>query len=398
MTWFGLSFAFVSKLALAALLLTVSAASAGLAADAPVKPVQVDFEAPESCSGATAFYESLRTRTERVRRAEGDEERTTLRVRLTRQHGHVLGELRMLGDHGVTDTRRVQGATCDEVVQALSLTAALALDPTAQLSLPTAATPASSPSASTASASSTSSTSSTTSPASTTSTSPSTSTSSTSSTSGPPSAEATPAPVARPSPERPPNPQEKPEPSLSSAPQSASAAEPRPPLVIGAGAIAWSLLSGSSSPGLALTVRKTASSEGAFRPSLGLTLAYLRNDVTQSAAFAKVGLAAAALSGCPLRGTVSFLTFEPCAVLVAGWLSASATQVTQPSTIDRLWLSVAATMRTSAWLGHGFSVELEAGIQAVLLKRRLYTTLPSHVVAETPTWSPLLALALAYGW
>jgi hypothetical protein len=100
---------------------------------------------------------------------------------------------------------------------------------------------------------------------------------------------------------------------------------------------------------------------------------------------------------CPLRWTASIVTFQPCAMALAGWFSASGRQVTRTSTADRLWLSVGGGVRTAAFLGHGFSLELEAGISAPLYKRRFYTTMPNNVVAETPAISPLFGLGLSFG-
>ncbi len=59
-----------------------------------------------------------------------------LTVRVTRAGGRVRGELRVNEAGGEAETRRVDGATCAEVVQVLSLTAALAIDPTADLLAP----------------------------------------------------------------------------------------------------------------------------------------------------------------------------------------------------------------------------------------------------------------------
>ncbi len=49
-------------------------------------------------------------------------------VRLTRAGAKVHGELRISNPGGRSEARRVDGATCAEVVQSLSLTAALAIE------------------------------------------------------------------------------------------------------------------------------------------------------------------------------------------------------------------------------------------------------------------------------
>ena len=85
------------------------------------------------------------------------------------------------------------------------------------------------------------------------------------------------------------------------------------------------------------------------------------------------------------------------ALVLAGGLSASGLQVNYPRTVDRPWLSAGGTLRTAAYLGHGLSLELEAGVSASLLKRRCYATTPSNVVAETPRVSPVVGLGLTFG-
>jgi hypothetical protein len=311
------------------------------------KPVQVEFDAPEGCSGAEPFFNTLRSRTDRVRRAEGNEPRTTLQVRLTRGHGQVVGELRMVDDHGGTDTRKVQGASCDDVVQALSLTAALAVDPSALLFAPA------------------------TSPAPVE------------------SAPATPA--------APPN-----APVVEHPLAATSNADSRPlrrlvPTVeFGFAPIATTVLSGSYSPGVTLAVRRTLAGDGAFRPTLGLAIAYVRNDVFESPQAAQVSLAGLAGTVCPLRWTASILTLQPCALVLAGWLSASGRRMTHSDTANRLWLSAGGVVRTTAFMGRGVSLELEAGISAPVFKRKFFATTPSNVMAETPTISPLVGIGLTF--
>ena len=333
------------------LLLVTAAAAATDAAetDTGTLPVEILFDGPEGCSGANAFFTSLRSRTDHVRQADATEPRTTLQVRLSRERGHVVGELRTMDDRGETDLRRVQGATCDDVVQALSLTAALALAPTEVLSVPPAV-----PRTDAAAADA-------------------------------------PAKAARTA-EKPPVPVE----AVATQPPSPPAPGPVPSMELGAGVVGLSVLSGSFSPGIGLTVRKTFGRDGVFRPTLGLALAYARNDLWQSPQGAQVVLAGVAATVCPLRWTASILTVQPCALGLAGRLSAAGRQLTHVSSVDRFWLSAGLTVRAAAFLGHGFSLELEGGLSAPLVKRRFFATVPSHVVAETPVISPVVGIGLTY--
>lgn len=327
-------------------LVMAAVAAAGAAeADRGARPVEVHFDGPDGCSGANAFFGSLRSRTDRVRRADADEPRTTVQVRLSREHGRVVGELRMSDDRGETDTRKVQGASCDEVVQALSLTAALALDPSARLFVPPAA--------------------------------PGTDEAATRTEKDQPVPAAVTTTAPTPS-------------------ASASASRLVPGFELSAGLVGLAVLSGSFSPGIGVTARKNLGRDGRFRPTLGLGLAYVRNDVLQSPQDAEVALATIGATVCPLRWAASILTVQPCALVLAGWLSATGRQVTHVDTVDRSWLSAGLTVRTAAFLGRGFSLELEGGISAPLVKRRFFATVPSNVVAETPTISPIVGIGLTY--
>jgi hypothetical protein len=327
----------------------------------------VEFDAPEGCSSATTFLKTLRSRTDRVREAEGDEPRTTLHVRLVRARGNVVGELRMEDEQGATDTRRVQGANCDEVVQALSLTAALALDPSALLS----GTGGSLDPNGTAIQGDTA------------------------------KADSTSTDQAAQPPVKPEASERKPPAEAGKKPGTDEAGSrenrPLPSLELHAGPVGSAILEGSGSPGLMASVRKYLGGDGVFRPGLGLAVFYFRNDVLDTPDTAQASLAGLAATACPLRVPAGIMTFQPCTSLLAGRLSVSGRQVVHTSTAAELWLSVVASVRAAAYLGHGFSLELEGGIDMPLIKRRFFTTVPNHVVAETPSISPILALGLSLG-
>jgi hypothetical protein len=331
--------------------MAASAATEAVEADAETKPVEVQFDGPEGCASASAFLRSLRSRTDRVRRADADELHTIVQVRLRRDRGRIVGELRVVDDLGQTDTRKVQGASCDDVVQALSLTAALALDPTAMLSAPPA---------------------------------------------GPSTDEATTSVPAQPTVAPPPTRQPAPPAVAGDQTSPAPAAQPVPGGELGVGFVGLAALSGDISPGIGLFARKILGREGVFRPSLGLAFVYVRNDVVRSPQDAQVALLGMSATACPLRLTASILTVAPCALVLGGWLRATGRQVTHVESVDHSWLSAGMTIRAAALLGRGFSLELEGGLSTLLFKRRFFTTVRDNVVAETPTVSPIVGIGLTY--
>lgn len=332
------------------------------------RPVEVQFEAPTDCGGKDAFFARLHARTEHVRVAEDDEPRTTFQVRLSRERARVVGELRIIGDGGTTDTRKVQGLSCDDVLQALSLTAALALDPTAVLFV--------SPMASDAEATSAGM------PA------------------GPEpspisSADQAPAPVVD-KPTAPPAPKAS-EPAVAA---STSTSPPRhvPSVEVGAGVVGLSLLSGGYSVGAALSLYKSLGTGEVFRPAIGLTLIYARHDVGHTPSSAAATLLAGGVLLCPVRVGASVFAFQPCAALWGGVLEAMGRELTQEERVSRPWLSMGLSLRSLVSLGRGLALQVEGGFQVPLLRRRYFATLPSNVIAETPTLSPVVGVSLTYGF
>jgi hypothetical protein len=339
---------------LASYLLFVATTVPGLVAPDPAKaakPVQVEFDAPAGCSGAEAFFGSLRSRTDQVRQADPGEPHTTLQVRLSRTRGHILGELRVVDDRGGADTRKVQGASCDDVVQALSLTAALAVDPSALLSAPVTAPEAPAPAA---------------------------------------------AQVVKESPATKVQPEANVQAKAEVAPANTPVHAPR--FELGLGPMGSALLTSSAGLGGSVAFRWTPIERGVLRPTLGLAFVYLRNDVALAPGEVQIALTGLAATACPFRASASIITFEPCALLLGGWLAASGRQTTRSYSVDRLWLSAGGILRVAALLGGGFWLDLQAGVSAPFFKRRFFTTTTDHVVGETPIISPIAGLGLAYGF
>src|SRR5664279_772065 len=292
------------------------------------KPVQVEFEDPGGCANANDFLNSLQSRSHLVRQATGDEPRTTLQVRLIEMRRYVLGELHMLDQSGGIHTRKMQGANCDEVVQALSLAAAVALDPSVLLSDPdpmAATAPPMSP--------------------------------------APANPPATVAPAARNSVDV--------QRTTDAPPSLTSQGDRR--FELGAAAVGSIFLSSGISPGMSVFGRWTPAGSGRFRPTVGMAVTYVRNDVLRSPGAAQASLTGLVVTMCGTGWGASVMKVKPCGLMMAGLLSASGLQVARTSSVDLLWLSAGAAVRTAVHLGLGFSLELEAGVSAAFLRREFYT-------------------------
>jgi hypothetical protein len=101
--------------------------------------VRVAYTAPAGCSSRVVFVHELMSRTSRVRVVEDTEPAAIFAVDLADRGARVRGELRLIEPDGGETTRVVDGASCEEVVAALALIAAVLVDPE---SLTRATTPA----------------------------------------------------------------------------------------------------------------------------------------------------------------------------------------------------------------------------------------------------------------
>jgi hypothetical protein len=107
---------------------------AGAAAGAEPSTVWLDYRAPSECPGARHFLDDVGMRATRAPIAPaaspGEAERR-IAVSIAQANGEYDGELTIVEKSGETEHRSVAGASCETVVAALSLVAALAVDPSA---------------------------------------------------------------------------------------------------------------------------------------------------------------------------------------------------------------------------------------------------------------------------
>ncbi len=388
---------------------TGAATPAAPAVRAPM--MRVDFDAPAGCSSAEAFRRGVAARLERAAASDGAPP-LRIHVHLTRSGEKVVGELRLSHEQAPPDTRTVEGATCDEVVDVLALTTALALQPAARAAphpSSAAAAPAPAPARSRARE-----TPAAPPPA------PRPAREAPAAVSAgalpPPSAPPAPPTAEIPGPRAPPSPPAPrspppPPPVPAPAPPAIVVETPAPPLPrnpagmyleVGAAAALAHVLSSSigSGPGPNLgggvMLGLSQVREDRIARSLRLGWLYLPNDFLLPGGDVVDRWYAFTLTGCPGWGLRhGAFDAQACARAIGGWLTATDASVTNPRSASRSWLSAGALLRGGAALGAGFTLEVEAGVDAPLFHRQFITTTPLQTVAETPPVSLLVGIGLS---
>jgi hypothetical protein len=92
-------------------------------------PVRFEYLAPPGCPNRQAVLDAIEARNARLRLAEGEEPARLLRIHLEGAGSSFHGELQVSETDGSTMQREVEGPTCDAVVSALALVAAISVDP-----------------------------------------------------------------------------------------------------------------------------------------------------------------------------------------------------------------------------------------------------------------------------
>ncbi|HMI91441.1 MAG TPA: hypothetical protein VK509_08765 [Polyangiales bacterium] len=104
--------------------------------------MQLSYSAPATCPDAAAYRAQVATRTTRARPASAGERATVLTVVVQDVAGGNHGTLELRAPDGATAMREVSAADCAQVVAALALVTALAIDPNASTSTAVPAQPA----------------------------------------------------------------------------------------------------------------------------------------------------------------------------------------------------------------------------------------------------------------
>jgi hypothetical protein len=236
----------------------------------------------------------------------------------------TIGRLQVTEEGRETDSRRVSGASCAEVVEALSLTAALSVDPDALLAAPPPSPPPAPPAPATA-------------------------------------------PEPRPLPPPPPP-------------------RPRPKTLhwwVGADVVGSTALSPGVLWGGGVSFGFEQTRPGVLAPSVRLTLRHLRNDVLEEQKNAIATWSTLGIDACPLR-LGRALSLQPCAAARTGLLYLGGRGVDHPTSVDRPWWSLGGVLRLRAAVGPTWSLEVAGGLEGPLVGRRFVVEAPRREVAHTP--------------
>ena len=298
-----------------------------LALGASAVPVRVGYDAPAECPNAQAFYDAVRARTDHVRQAVGEEPRLDVTVRVTREPRGFAGEVREVVNGKESAVRSMDGETCKEVVEALSLTVALSIDPDAH------------------------------------------------------------APVAKPVPSPPPQaPPAAANPTAPLAPQPTSVPLR---LEIGLSALGTVVDTAGSSLGGALFATVLREASPRTSSSVQLALLFASTGLPSAPSDHRTRFGALALDACPWRRRVADVELAPCAIGSFGVLEVTGRAVSDAKTVDRAWWSAGLDAQLSWLLGGGWVFEGALGGTVPLVRRRYFTSDANHIVAETPLISPL---------
>jgi hypothetical protein len=247
------------------------------------------------------------------------------------------GQLTSIGPSGDRASREVFGDSCAEVVGALGLVLALAVDPGAATA-PLAPEPAEPPAAAPPPASS--------------------------QLTNPPSADAPPNIPA-------------PEPGSKSA-------FARPHFGAGGGIVSTGGVAPAPMTGGALFVEATFGERGVFRPTarLGAQRASTGTIDVPSGGAARLTWTVGTLDACPVRWARNGLAVTPCARVDAGVIAGSGAKIAHPQDDSRFWLDAGAVARGEWTFASPFFVDVEAGIFVPITRPRFHFDAPDVTIHE----------------
>jgi hypothetical protein len=108
---------------------------------AQTEAIRIEYDGPAACSDANRFFEAVRARNDRASRSEGGPGERRFEVHVTESRPGASGVLVVTEPDGSQSQRSVTADTCTDVMDALSIIAAMALEPES----PNAAEPVANP-------------------------------------------------------------------------------------------------------------------------------------------------------------------------------------------------------------------------------------------------------------
>jgi hypothetical protein len=329
----------------------------------------VEYDASEGCPDARAFMEEIHARTPRARFVSEPKGTRVFSVSVRRQEHETIGRLstRRSGENGAP--REVAGKTCAEVVSALALVAALAIDPHASTALVATA-----PIAATAR------------------------------TNAPPSEAPKPAPTV--ASETPAPPSLPPSAALADVGPSRRDASPRAGSLRGGlrgVASTWPTSEPVVFGAVLGSIAYAWSAPSFWSPSVRLSGSWGESlTVRPASGAARFARKAGALDVCPGRWAASRVVLRPCAGFEVGALAATGLAdgpITHTGEANVVWVAVRETMQVEVGLGNGWSIDVEGGISTPLRRDEFVFHTPDVQISRVPAVEPLVALGVgAHFW
>ena len=319
------------------------------------EPLAVAYEAPEGCPRSEAFFQEISARTTKARAAQPNERARVMHVVVTRSGGQHEGRLWIEDASASSTARSVSGKTCGEVISALALIGALAVDPRASTA-PIAAPPIATDQAGAAPADARG-------PA-----------------ASPPAA--TPLPAAA-SPPAAPVPARAPDAEAGTSPP-AGPAGPRGRIEVGVQAEV-SFMAGAVASGRLFGDLSIGPRGGLFAPAIRIAITRsLDVDRTAAIGGATLHWTTGGLDVCPVRIALArLLALRPCGGGSVGVVDASGTGFAGTVSRSRPWATLSALGRL-VWEPLPFlDLELEAGVIAALYRESFFFA-PNVAVYEAP--------------
>jgi hypothetical protein len=324
-------------------------------ADDPV-PVQLEYEGPAVCPDGAAFTREVLARAPRARVAAPAERARTLLARVKPGGGHGYDGVLVVRDTGAATTERaVHAPSCDELVTALAVIAAMVIDPmtakTGAIDAGSALADAAADGAEPADAG------------------------------GPPPI-TPPAPPTTPHPSEPPPPPPPPEPER----------ERRERWELSAGAGGGAI--GGSAPTLLFSVpvffEVSRHGAGLVEPALRIRFERTATAASERGAFTRTG---GAVDLCPIALRARSLRAQPCARVELAALSVSGREVEPVRSDLRPWFALGPVARVRLELGSPLFIELEGAVLLAVVRDRFFVE-PGTLVYRAPLAGATTAFAV----